>query len=351
MPSIPAAITITTSIVSPTVTQTGWGTGAIVGVSTATDKNTPKLYTSLESLTSEHGATSPVGMAGAAAFAQGIRQIYTVSVSGSPSPINPLDLGSALSSLGDLVLANSVRLVCLAGITADQTALMTPLTSFADRVDVVFVVTNPANASISAITTAASAISSPHGMFVAHATAIGDVAAAAMAALSLTPPGTTAKWREISGITTPGSFTSAAQETLETAHVNYLTDLQNNGTIRLSNDLSLAPANNPAAYIDITIARIYLTDQLRSDLANYLISTSHVPYTSVGIEYIRSVILATLARLVNNGIITEYTVTMPNIADIPSADIQSRQLSGIHVWARLPGSIHTLDIDLTLEAI
>lgn len=355
MPSIPVAITINTTIIPPTASSTEWGVGALVGTSTADTKNTPKRYVSLASLQEEHGPDSALGKAAKSAFAQGISQVYTVSVAVASDTPTPEELMAALDSLADVVASQTLGAVALAGIYSDSPTLTTVLKTWAETNALIFAVSNPAGAAVSEIISAAEALSSENGIFLAHATSgeeTEDVGAALLGVITTAEPGDTLAWDEII-LQDVGKYTASEGKTLELAHVNYAIDLENNGTIRLSNDYSLtSDPDSVVQYIDILISRTYTVRKIRSAIARYRIDHRKLPYTQAGIDTVRSILVAALAELTDvDQVLSTYEVVMPDLASLSAETIKSRVLPGIKIHVRLAGNMQEFMIDLTLEAI
>ena len=356
MPTINEAILVNTTVISPSQTYAGWGIGALVGASTATAKNTPKAYTSLSALTADHGATTDLGYAGASAFAQGVESIYAVAVDVAGTDPTAAEITAALDTLLTAQNAGSIKAVVLAGIYSDSPLLTAALKTWANENDKIFVVTNPKGATVSEITTAAEPLSSARGFFAAHNTPItetsfvDDVGAAALGVITTTTPGETVSWAKIilPGV---GIFADGDIATLEAARVNCVDDLENTSIIRLTNDLTLTTTpTDPAQYIDTIITRMYVTDTIRNALVQNRLSTRKIPYTAAGIEFVRSAIIAAMDQIVAEDVITsEYTVTMPNIADIDSETKMARRLTGIYVTCQESSNMQEFTINLTLE--
>ena len=355
MPSIPVAITINTTIVSPTATSAGWGAGALIGTSTATAKNTPKRYTSLAALQTDHGTDTAVGIAAKSAFAQGIAELYAVSVSVADTTPTAAEITAALNSLADVVASQNLGAVALAGIHSDAPTLTAALKTWAEANRIIFAVSNPAGETVEDIIAAAEALDTEYGIFLAHATTgdmADDVGAALLGVIVSADPGDTLAWDAInlSGI---GKYTAADGAALEAARVNYVIDLENNGQLRLSNDLSLtSDADAVVQYIDILISRAYTERRIRDAIARYRIDTRKLPYTQAGIDTIRSLLVSALAELADTEqVLADYTVSMPALADIPAETIKSRILPNIAIRVKLAGNMQEFVINLTLEAI
>lgn len=356
MPTITQAITVNTTLISPSETNAGWGVGALVGISTAATKNTAKQYTSLAALKTDHGTDTDIGLAGASIFAQGVESVYTVSIDAVAATPTPTELTAALNAILNAENAGNIKAVALAGIYSDSSTLTAALKTWADANDRIFVVSNPIAASVGGIVTAAEALASNRGFFAAHNTAADaesteDPAAAALGVIMSADPGDTMAWAQIN-ISGVDDYLPTDVATLEAARVNCIADLQNTSVMRFTNGLTLTTdPQDPAQYIDTTITRMYITDTLRNRIAAYRLSVRKVPFTTAGIEYVRSELIAAMAELEAAGVISDYAVTMPRISDISAAAKSSRILSGVSVWCATPGNAQEFVINMTMEAI
>ena len=351
MGSIQDAIVIDVSVVSVDTTRTMYGTPAIVGESTYSTKDSPKKYTSLAAVGTDHGTSSKIYTAAKAIFAQGCKNLYavsmTVATAGSPTAT---EVETALATLANYAKNRLIHGVCLAGISSDSTTLTAKLKTFADTNRVIFTVTNPNGATVAEITAAAPALSSANGYFLAHADTnqTGDVAAAALGLLSVLKPWVSPYWKEIVvGVDT--FFTPDDGPTLEAARANYVIDLGDDVT-RMSQAITTKDDGDPK-FIDITRTKYYVAQVLQNAIAQYRIATEKIPYTATGLKYIAGEIKGAMESLVSLGALSEYTVTMPDIDDIDASDKADRRLTGVVIWARNAGDIQEFTIPLTLEAI
>jgi len=351
MGNIPDAITINVSVVPASRFATQWGAPAIVGESTYATKDTPKLYTSIDAVKADHGNSSAVSVAAAAVFAQGVRRLYAVAVTAAvPGTPTATEIETALATLTTYATGRLIHGVCLAGIESDSTTLTAKLKTFADTNSVIFTVTNPNAATVSDITGAMAALSSVNGFFLAHndTDQAGDVAAAALGLIMSLKPWVSPYWKEI--VTDVNAFFLPTQgPTLEAAKANYITNL-GDGITRVSQGLCTKSDGVPK-YIDITRTKYYCIQVLQNAIAAYRIATAKIPFTDAGLKFIEGEIRGAMEGIKANGAISEYSITMPKLDEIPDDDLQDRKLSGIYVWARLAGDIQEFDLNLTLEAI
>lgn len=351
MGNIPDAIVINASVVPATSFVTQWGVPAIVGESTYATKDTPKLYTSIDAVKTDHGTSSKITVAATAIFAQGVRKLYAVVINAStPGTPTATEVETALAALNTYATGRLINGVCLAGIESDHDTLTAKLLAFADTNNVIFTVTNPNGATVANITSATAALSSPNGYFLAHADAnqTGDVAAAALGLLMALKPWVSPYWKEI--VTDVDAFFLPSEgPTLETAEANYITDL-GDGITRVSQGLT-TKSNNLPKFIDITRTKYYTIQVLQNAIATYRIATEKIPYTAAGLKFIEGESRGAMETIKAKGAISDYSITMPAIDDIASEDLQNRKLSGVYVWAKLAGDVQEFELDLILEAI
>lgn len=351
MGNIPDAITIDASVVPATRFATQWGTPAIVGESTYSTKDTPKLYTTIDAVKADHGTSTAITIAATAIFAQGVRRLYAVAITAAtPGTPTATEVETTLDTLSTFASGRLINGVCLAGICSDQTTLTAKLKTFADANNVIFTVTNDNGATVSEITGAMAALSSANGFFLAHADTdqAGDVAAAALGLLMALKPWVSPFWKEIDA-DIDEFFLPSQGPTLETALANFVTDL-GDGITRVSQGLTTQSAGNPK-FIDITRTKYYMAAALQNAIASYRIATEKIPFTAAGLKYIEGELKAALENIRTLGAISEYSITMPLIGDIDPDDIQDRKLSGVYIWAKLAGDMQEFDLNLTPEAI
>lgn len=101
-------------------------------------------------------------------------------------------------------------------------------------------------------------------------------------------------------------------------------------------------------YMDV----IRLNDETRSRieeaLVNLALSVSKIPYTNAGIFSVGSTIKAVLERQENKGAIAQgWVVTVPDIADVPTADKTARELNGVKFDYTVTGAIQSMDVSGT----
>ena len=349
MPELGDAIKITATDATAAMPSREWGTPAIVGESAYTTKETPKLYYSLADVKADHGgaagASTDITVAAADLFAQGVRKLYAVAIdaatAGSPTATEVED---ALDTLAPYASQKLIHGVCLAGITTS--ALLAKLKAFADANNVIFTATNAPGDTISAITTAASALSSGNGFYLAHADTdtTEDVAAAALGVIMTLRPWNTTFWRYIN-VAVNEYFAPGAIPTLETAKVNVITN-RVDGVNRISNALTLSGSPK---FIDIVRTKYYAVTAIQDSVASLRLRMTKLPYTPAGLDYVRGAIAQALEGMVRSGALHSYAISLPPFEEIADADKANRVLKNVNIMAVLAGDIQTFDLNLTIS--
>jgi len=345
MPELGDAIKITVTDATAAMPSREWGTPAIVGESTHTTKEAPKLYYSLADVKADHGAATDISVAAAALFAQGCRKLYVVAIDAAVAGTPTADeVEDALDTLAPYASEKLIHGVCLAGITTS--ALLAKLKTFADANNVIFTATNAPGDSVTTISTTAASLSSGNGFFLAHADTdtTEDIAAAALGVLMTLRPWNTTFWRYIN-VAVNTYFAPGDVPTLETAKVNVITN-RIDRVNRISNALTLSGSPK---FIDVQRTKYYAVTAIQDSVAALRLRMTKLPYTPAGLDYIRGAIAQALEDMVRAGALYTYTISMPAFEDIPDADKTNRILKNVNINAVLAGDIQTFDLNLTIS--
>ncbi|MDD1695099.1 MAG: hypothetical protein LUQ71_10285 [Methanoregula sp.] len=343
MPDARNAVTIVTSVVvNPNAVQP-YGTPFVLGESTYATKNTIKYYSSLTDVGTDHGTSSKLYKAVYSLWAQGIREVYVMSLqaatAGSPTAT---EIETALALIDASVSAGEFHGACLASIT--DTALLEKLQVAADRTGILFTATSAVE-TVANIVAAAASLSSVNGFFVAYKGSTNDaydIAAAALGAIFATKPWYTMSWVKIT-CDVDEYFAPSEVASLELGHVNAI--INEDDANRLSNGMS---TYTTLRYLDITRTRYETESQIKTAIASARLAAGKVPYTAQGLEVVRCWIVSALEDLVTDGALSKYTVTMPVFANISEGDRASRILQGVEVSATLANDIQSFSLSLTI---
>lgn len=132
--------------------------------------------------------------------------------------------------------------------------------------------------------------------------------------------------------------------TIEGKHGNYYTPLSSRNVI-------LNGKTTRGEYIDVIHGLDWLTNQIKTQIANSLILSDKIPYTNPGIAVIESMLRNSLNAAADRDIIDKESirVTMPDVRNISQSDKQARRLPDVKFEARLSGAIHKVRIQGTVE--
>jgi hypothetical protein len=158
---------------------------------------------------------------------------------------------------------------------------------------------------------------------------------------------------------TPGASTWCYQNLIGVTATNLLTD-QDRANIQLNNgnyymsfggkDCIIDGRTFSGEFIDTIVGLDWLEYYIQANLASLLVNVSNrfdkIPYTSDGLNLVKSNINASLEQAVTNGIIDpDFEITMPNILNIPAIDKTERIVRGIEFTASKTGAIHRFVIN------
>lgn len=108
-------------------------------------------------------------------------------------------------------------------------------------------------------------------------------------------------------------------------------------------------------YADITRSKDFIKARIEEEVLFITVNAGKIPYTYTGINQILSAIETALMMAFNNGIIAEdedgepeFTLTAPDIDDIPESDRANRVLPNVEGEVRLAGAIHKTKLNVTL---
>jgi hypothetical protein len=341
MPDIRDAIKIT-SMVSIAASVTQWGIPAIIGESSATEKNTPKKFTSLELVKAEHGEESDVYKGAYSMHKQGVKTVYTVSLAVAGETPTATEAETALGTLSSYVSAGEIDAAVFAAITNSN--LLEKLRDFADEARIIFVATHAEDEILANILAAAASLESVNGFFVAYKSVESDdVACAAMGAIMARKPFNTLTWLEVD-VDVDDYFSPSVLESLEDGRVNAIIRYTDDN--RLSNGMSL---DSTVPFLDTTRTQYYIETLIAKTIAQERMNASQVPYTQKGFEVIRSWIVAPLEELIRVNSIDSYSVKMPNMEEITTEDQANRTITGVHIEIQTIGDIQAFEISLNIK--
>lgn len=194
---------------------------------------------------------------------------------------------------------------------------------------------------------------------IAHKSTTDDVAAAVAGLLSVIEPWKKLMWKTVRSLTTTYFTKTEVETTLENATTPVNAIIQKVDLDMPSDGLTTTGADT-YEWIDITRTRYYLEDIITTGLDD-LVRTSEVPYDEAGIASVRSAIERALENAVVAGALRTpfinddgdyqrgFSVEVPKLADIPTADRQDRVLKNIYVTGWLAGHVQSIQLNLAIK--
>lgn len=116
-----------------------------------------------------------------------------------------------------------------------------------------------------------------------------------------------------------------------------------------STQLGIQSAQNGFGdYIDVTRTIDWLAIRMQEAIAALEIRVDKVPFTNKGIASVEAEIRAVLQLGVENGAVASFTTSVPDVADVSTADKAVRHLDDVVFTAVLAGSINSVAISGTV---
>lgn len=169
-------------------------------------------------------------------------------------------------------------------------------------------------------------------------------------------------WMAAGLVKAPGSYNFAyktikgtAVDTLSPTHQAAI--IANNGNFYTDMAGASVTIDGRAAsglFIDITIGIDGLTSNIQTRIANLLVTLPKLPYTRKGMGMVKAEVSAALQDSVRDGFVTdesgfEYTVSIPDLAQVSSADKASRTLRNVNFVAYAQGAVNKVQINGTVN--
>lgn len=157
-------------------------------------------------------------------------------------------------------------------------------------------------------------------------------------------PGTeTWRMKELSGPTVE-SYTDTELTNMRDKYAHFLYDLGGNNVV--GGDAKTGSGE----FVDVTRGLDWYESELQADLVDLVVGAKKIPYTNAGIALVQAKIEKRNAAGVARGLISPDpapTVTVPDIADVSTADKAARELSGVSSEFTLAGAIHHITVSVT----
>lgn len=158
--------------------------------------------------------------------------------------------------------------------------------------------------------------------------------------LPLNPGSETWKFKTLAAITAEAALSDSGIGFLDGKNANYEIPVAG---------INMTAQGKTAAgeFIDIMRGIDWLQSIMQSDIFTKLTNVDKLPFTDAGIAVIEASLRAMLQQAVRVGLIgtnSDWTVTVPKVGDVLSADRAARSLTGVSFTAKLAGAIHATTI-------
>lgn len=144
----------------------------------------------------------------------------------------------------------------------------------------------------------------------------------------------------ITGVQLSG-YTVAEETELLDANINYLTEELGYTITQFGRTLS-------GSNIDITRSKDWLKNRIKEGLTYALVNSKKIPFTNKGLATISSALDQVGVQAVQQDMLSSYSVSIPDISDIPLADKSNRVLRNVIFNAQLSGAVETISIELQI---
>lgn len=144
----------------------------------------------------------------------------------------------------------------------------------------------------------------------------------------------------ITGVQLSG-YTLAEETELLDANINYLTEELGYTITQFGRTLS-------GSNIDITRSKDWLKNRIQEGLTYALVNSKKIPFTNKGLATISSALNQVGIQAVQQDMLSSYSVSIPDISDIPLADKSNRVLRNVIFTAQLSGAVETISVELQI---
>jgi hypothetical protein len=97
-------------------------------------------------------------------------------------------------------------------------------------------------------------------------------------------------------------------------------------------------------FIDVIVGIMWLESRMTERIYSRLVNLDKIPFTDSGVAIIEAEVRAQLDDAVAAGLLASWTVTVPEVADVSTADKTARTLPDIEFTGVLAGAVHKVEI-------
>lgn len=144
----------------------------------------------------------------------------------------------------------------------------------------------------------------------------------------------------ITGVKLSG-YTLADEAKLQAKNINYLTHELGYNITQFGRTLS-------GSNIDITRSKDWLKNRIKEGLTYALVNAKKIPFTNRGLSRISSALDQIGTQAIQQDMLVSYTISIPDVDDIPVADKANRVLNNVIFTAQLSGAVETISVELQI---
>jgi len=334
MPDISQVVDVTISLETQGVTRQGFGVPLIVGPAGVLSANTVAEYSSLTDMISAgFDALDAEYDIASACFAQNPRPEKVIV-----APLTAADYGDSIQAAYDVskdwyaVLIASRADADIADAAAKVEVLKRLLLACSSSAAVL------AASSVNILNTL-NAANYDRTVYMWSADQANFPEAAWAGRVLPTDPGSaTWKFKTLAGI---------AADSLTGTQSTYIRTTKKGNTYETMGGVSITREGTVVSgeFIDIIIGIDWLKARIEEDVFQQLVNSDKIPYTNAGIAIIENILRTRLQDAVAQGVLSSFTVSVPDVATILSADKIARTLPDVTFTGVLAGAIHKVEIN------
>lgn len=144
----------------------------------------------------------------------------------------------------------------------------------------------------------------------------------------------------ITGVQLSG-YTIAEETELLEENINYLTEELGYTITQFGRTLS-------GSNIDITRSKDWLKNRIKEGLTYALVNAKKIPFTNQGLARISSALDQIGVQAMQQDMLASYSVSIPDVDDIPTTDKANRVLNNVIFTAQLSGAVETISVELQI---
>lgn len=153
--------------------------------------------------------------------------------------------------------------------------------------------------------------------------------------LTYTPGANTWKFKSLVGVTVDTTLTDTQITNLRNKNINFYIPVAG---VNITEEGTMASGR----WIDEIVGIFWTEARMQESVFGMLVNKPKVPYTNAGFALVEAQMRSVLSQGVSNGLYSSFTITTPNVADIPVNQRAQRIAGDFLFTAVLQGAIHAV---------